>query len=637
MLGGIPVSAVARSSGTGLRHAQFAARPNVLRRSDYDFLVGRCIDSATLARAEAIAASCGVHPHQVLIANGWLDAEAYYRALAEDCSATFKAELSAADAAPTAAASPRQSLAAGLLKQRARAKGFVLAPDRLRPNALREMLARLSPYEFALASPSTVRDAICRHFAPGLARHAVEGLVRRRPEQSARTRMALWQRLAFGLAAPSLLVALLVAPSATLWAVTAGLALLFVPLIGFRLLAAHGLLASLRDGDRSCRPRASDRDLPIYTLLVPLYREAHMLPQLVAALSRLDYPAAKLDIKLVLEASDGGTIAAARRLRLPGSFELVIVPELAPRTKPKALNYALPLARGEYVAIYDAEDRPEPGQLRQALDAFRAGPPNLAAVQARLGLYNAFDNFLTRQFTVEYGALFDGLLPALDRLAMPIPLGGTSNHFRASALKWLMAWDPFNVTEDADLGIRLARGGYRCAMLGSTTYEEAPAGFTSWLRQRTRWLKGYMQTWLVHMRDPAALWRELGPRGFLAFQIMVAGTVLSALVHPWFYALAGFDLATRGMLGLPESPFGWPFWLIACFDLSMGYLASMALGVLALRRRGHAGLLMQIPLMPIYWLLISAAAYRALWQFAFARFEWEKTEHGLAARRVRIR
>ena len=174
-------------------------------------------------------------------------------------------------------------------------------------------------------------------------------------------------------------------------------------------------------------------------------------------------------------------------------------------------------------------------------------------------------------------------------------------------------------------------------MLGSTTYEEAPAGFTSWLRQRTRWLKGYMQTWLVHMRDPAALWRELGPRGFLAFQIMVAGTVLSALVHPWFYALAGFDLATRGMLGLPESPFGWPFWLIACFDLSIGYLASMTLGVLALRRRGHAGLLMQIPLMPIYWLLISAAAYRALWQFAFARFEWEKTEHGLAARRVRIR
>jgi cellulose synthase/poly-beta-1,6-N-acetylglucosamine synthase-like glycosyltransferase len=627
------VSAVAESFRFGRQHAQFAARLKALRRSEYDFLLGRCIDRATLARAEAIASRWGVHPHQVLIANGWLDAEAYYRALAQSCGAPFKAQLPAAEAAPAAAATPRQSLASGLLKERARAKGFILAPDRLRPNALREMLARLSPYHVSLASPSTVRGAICRHFAPTLARHAVEGLALRRPAQSARTRIALWQRLAFCFATLALLAALALTPAATLWAVTAGLALLFVPLIGFRLLAAQGLLVSLGDGDRSRQPRASDRELPIYTLLVPLYREAHMLPQLVRALSRLDYPAAKLDIKIILEASDHETIVAAWRLRLPDSFELVIVPELAPRTKPKALNYALPLARGEYVAVYDAEDRPEPGQLRQALNAFRLGPPDLAAVQARLGLYNALDNFLTRQFTVEYCALFDGLLPALDRLQLPIPLGGTSNHFRASALKWLMAWDPFNVTEDADLGIRLARNGYRCAMLGSTTYEEAPAGFMSWLRQRTRWLKGYMQTWLVHMRDPRALWRELGPRGFLAFQIMVAGTLLSALVHPWFYALAGFDLATRGLLGLPESPFGWPFWLIACFDLSMGYLASMVLGVLTLRRRGYASLLAQIPLMPIYWLLISAAAYRALWQFATARFEWEKTEHGLAARR----
>ena len=375
-----------------------------------------------------------------------------------------------------------------------------------------------------------------------------------------------------------------------------------------------------------------DHELPIYTLLVPLYREAHMLPSLIEALSRLDYPAAKLDIKIVLEASDHTTIETARALGLPGMFEIVVVPELHPRTKPKALNYALPLARGEYVVIYDAEDRPERGQLRQALHTFRTGPPNLAAVQARLGLYNASDNFLTRQFTIEYCALFDGLLPALDRLKLPIPLGGTSNHFRASALKWLMAWDPFNVTEDADLGIRLARNFYRCQMLRSTTYEEAPGRFMCWLRQRTRWLKGYMQTWLVHMRAPRALWRELGPRGFLAFQIMVGGTVLSALAHPWFYALACFDLATSGLLTRPESVFGWPFWLIAWFNLSVGYLASMGLGLLAVRRRGYVTLLRQIPLMPLYWLLISAAAYRALWQFMTARFEWEKTEHGLAVR-----
>jgi glycosyltransferase XagB len=323
------------------------------------------------------------------------------------------------------------------------------------------------------------------------------------------------------------------------------------------------------------------------------------------------------------------TVAAARALALPGNVEIIVVPELHPRTKPKALNYALPLARGEYVVIYDAEDRPEPDQLRRAQHAFRDGPPNLAAVQAKLKLYNAADNWLTRQFTIEYCALFDGLLPALDRLRLPIPLGGTSNHFRMSALKWLMAWDPFNVTEDADLGMRLARHGYRCQMLDSTTYEEAPRRFMCWLRQRTRWLKGYVQTWLVHMRFPRALWRELGPRGFFAFQIMVGGTVLSALVHPWFYVLLGFELTHGGLLARPNSLLGWPFWLIARFDLLTGYLASMALGLFAVRGRGSRDLLTQIPMMPLYWLLISAAASRALWQFMTAPFAWEKTEHGL--------
>jgi cellulose synthase/poly-beta-1,6-N-acetylglucosamine synthase-like glycosyltransferase len=391
---------------------------------------------------------------------------------------------------------------------------------------------------------------------------------------------------------------------------------------------AYGLLRHARGDDESSATRIPDRELPIYSVLVPLYREAHMLPSLVAALRKLDYPAAKLDIKLILEAVDRKTAAAAYSLNLPGNFEIVVVPDLRPRTKPKALNYALPLARGEYAVIYDAEDRPEPGQLRQALHAFAEGPPNLAAVQARLNLYNGSENWLTRQFTIEYCALFDGLLPALDRLALPIPLGGTSNHFRASALRWLMAWDAFNVTEDADLGIRLARNGYRCRVLRSTTYEEAPARLMCWLKQRTRWLKGYIQTWLVHMRQPHLLWQELGPRGFLAFQIVVGGTILSALVHPWFYLLASFELGLGQLMAKPQSVFGWPFWLIAWFDLSAGYLASMALGLLAVRRRGYRSLLWHIPLMPLYWLLISAAAYRALWQFLTARFEWEKTEHG---------
>ncbi|MGB6949697.1 MAG: glycosyltransferase family 2 protein [Methyloceanibacter sp.] len=343
-----------------------------------------------------------------------------------------------------------------------------------------------------------------------------------------------------------------------------------------------------------------------------------------------DYPAAKLDIKLILEEVDGETIALARALDLPGTVEIVVVPELHPRTKPKALNYALPLARGDYLVIFDAEDRPEPDQLRKAIAAFRAGPPDLACLQARLNLYNAFDNWLTRQFTIEYGALFDGILPALDRLQLPIPLGGTSNHFRISALKWLMAWDPFNVTEDADLGTRLVRKGYRCQVLASTTFEEAPTRLMSWLRQRTRWMKGYMQTWLVHMRSPRALWRELGPPGFVAFHVVVGGTVMSALVHPWFYVLAAIDLANGAFLASPSTLLGTPFWLTASLSLAAGYLAAMTLALFALRMRGARRLIIQVPLMPIYWLLVSAAAYRAVWQFATARFTWEKTEHGLA-------
>ncbi|HET7852801.1 MAG TPA: glycosyltransferase family 2 protein, partial [Methyloceanibacter sp.] len=411
-------------------------------------------------------------------------------------------------------------------------------------------------------------------------------------------------------------------------ALSLALVALFLPVIALRVFAACDMLR--RAPARIVQARTPDAELPVYTILVPLYREANMLAALTAALSRLDYPAAKLDIKLVLEAVDVETVALARKLRLPGNIEIVVVPDLPPRTKPKALNYALPLARGEYLVIYDAEDRPERDQLRKALAAFQEGPPNLACLQAKLNLYNASDNWLTRQFTIEYDALFEGLLPALDRLQLPIPLGGTSNHFRVSALRWLMAWDAFNVTEDADLGTRLARSRYCCQMLDSTTFEEAPLKLSSWFKQRTRWLKGYMQTWFVHMRQPARLWGELGTAGFLGFQVMIGGTVLSALVHPWFYALAAFDIANGAFLASPAGWLGLPFWLFASLGLGVGYIASMLLGLLALKRRGARELLSQVPLMPFYWLLISGAVYRAVWQFATDPFAWEKTAHGLS-------
>lgn len=599
--------------------------------SDYAFLSGRLVDSATLRRAEVLALKWGVLPHQVMIANGWVGAQDYYRALAQSLGVPFRDKLRPGGIAPpTPLATPRQCLTHGLLKDRAKHADYVLAPETLRPNGVEELLHRLKPNRVSLAAPYELRRAIRGHFGKIFAAEAVDALHARYPDQSARSPLASWQRHVLGWSIAALVAAFALAPVPSLRAVSILLAFIFVPVIALRVFAVYDLLVGWRRRTAPVPERIPDAELPVYTILVPLYREANVLAPLMRALTRLDYPAAKLDIKLILEDVDAETIAAAHALDLPGTVEMVVVPELHPRTKPKALNYALPLARGEYLVIYDAEDRPEPDQLRKAFAAFRAGPPDLACLQARLSLYNACDNWLTRQFTVEYGALFDGLLPALDRLHLPIPLGGTSNHFRVSALKWLMAWDPFNVTEDADLGTRLARKGYRCRMLASTTFEEAPSRPMSWLRQRTRWLKGYMQTWLVHMRSPRALWRELGPQSFFAFQVVVGGTVLSALVHPWFYALAAFDLTNGAFLTWPVSLLGVPFWLVASLSLATGYLASMALGLFALHHRGARQLIPQVPLMPLYWLLISAAAYRALWQFLTARFTWEKTDHGLA-------
>jgi hypothetical protein len=284
--GGIPVLLVAETSGLKRRLARLSARPNALPEQEYRFLVGRFIDSATLARASAIATRWGVHPHEVMIANGWLDAEDYYCALAEACGASFKTELAPGEVTPAAGAGPRRSLASGLLKERARSQRFVLAPDRLRPNALREMLARLRPHAFSLASPQSVRGAICHQFAETFARGAVEGLASRHPDRSARERLALWQRVALVLGLIAFLSSLAIAPTETVWVVTLVLVVLFVPVIGLRLVAAYWLMRDEAHETEPVSPRVPDAELPVYTILAPLYREAHMLAPLIHGLTR---------------------------------------------------------------------------------------------------------------------------------------------------------------------------------------------------------------------------------------------------------------------------------------------------------------------------------------------------------------
>jgi len=333
-------------------------------------------------------------------------------------------------------------------------------------------------------------------------------------------------------------------------------------------------------------------------------------------------------VKFVLEADDPETRAALCRLNLGPSFEIMIAPPHGPRTKPKALNVALPFARGSFTVIYDAEDRPEPDQLRRVLAAFRRGGSRLACVQASLTIDNAADNWLVRMFAANYAGQFDVFLPGLAGLHLPFPLGGSSNHFRTTLLRKLGGWDPYNVTEDADLGIRLHRLGYRSTTVSSATYEEAPTSFIQWLKQRTRWYKGWMQTWLVHMRRPTRLWRDLNPAGAIAFQIFFAANALSALIHPFFMAGLGYTF-----FALP-APWAYtvlenaaPIFLIT---LCTAYLSTVALDVAGLWRRRLLRQAWILILTPLHWLLLSLAAWRALFQLIYDPQRWEKTEHGLA-------
>ena len=365
-------------------------------------------------------------------------------------------------------------------------------------------------------------------------------------------------------------------------------------------------------------PAAGRDGLPVYSILVPVYREAGMIPQLARALAALDYPPDKLDIWLVVEEDDAETRTAVRAAGL----KAIAVPVAQPRTKPKACNYALPFTRGEYVVVFDAEDRPEPDQLRKAVAAFRTHP-EVSCFQARLAVDRA-PAWVSRMFAVDYALWFRILLPGLACLKAPIPLGGTSNHFRAAALVEAGAWDPFNVTEDADLGARLARLGHRVAVLDSTTWEEAPMRLLSWLRQRTRWMKGYMQTLLVHTRSPSRLVGEVHPGGALLLLAFLGGAVWSALVNPllWIICLSGL------LFGEQDS--GTLAWLSCVSGVTL-LVANMLLAVLAALNSGRQGVAVVLTY-PFYWLLLPAATYRALWQLLHDPFRWEKTPHGAALR-----
>lgn len=546
--------------------------------------------------------------------------DAVYRRLAERANVPFDPLSAGAQVRDPhrlrAAATGR--LAAAVIKRKGQADRMVLAPPASR---LEATLADGSRHPgLAVTTPRRLEACLRRAVAYREIRAALDRLHRQEPALSARHCPSLRVRLA--IRGTVILVPLL--------AFTAGfpLVLSLLALTSLALLAVTAIrLQAVVARPGLDRGRGlPDGALPRYTVLVPLRHEAAMVPGLMRRLEALDYPRDRLEVRFLVEADDRQTAAALHRACRRPDFRVITVPAGPLATKPRALVYGLAFTTGELVTVFDAEDRPEPDQLRKAAAALLGGPDHLACVQARLEIDRP-QGPIARQFAIEYAALFGGVLPFLAAARLPLPLGGTSNHFKRLALDDTGGWDPYNVTEDADLGARLARFGYTTGMLDSVTFEDAPERWAVWHRQRVRWLKGWLMTWIVHSRRPRAAAREMGWRNMLFLQLYAAATILAPLLHP-----IGLMLLAATAAGVLAAPGAGAFWsdvltAAALWSAAFSYLASVLAAVRTLRAQGRSDLVPHAVLTPVYWLLISWAAWCAVGDLLRRPHHWSKTPH----------
>ncbi|MDN3494538.1 glycosyltransferase [Planococcus sp. APC 4015] len=471
---------------------------------------------------------------------------------------------------------------------------------------------------------------IVDRFRDEFVEEAANGLYHRDPELSARHVLSRGQKVGGVIALVAVIGSAIVWPLPTLVTFIAVASSVFLASTLFKFSIA--LRGSRYDLVTHVAPDAiaavRDSDLPVYTVLVPVFREARIVGRLVENLGRLDYPIDKLEVLILVEEEDDETRDAIAASDPPENFIVVVVPKGAPQTKPRACNVGLAVARGEYLVIYDAEDAPEPDQLKKTVIAFDRSGPTTVVMQAALNYFNARENVLTRMFSLEYSYWFDYMLAGLDVRDLPIPLGGTSNHFRTGALRELGGWDPYNVTEDADLGIRSSALGYRVGVVDSTTMEEATSRMGIFIGQRSRWIKGYMQTALVHARRPGRLVGKIGLRRFAAFALLIAGTPLT------FLGVIPFTALLLASFFLPWADFSAafpPFVLWLCLlNFLVGNGLMVYLNMMGPYKRGAFWLVGWALLNPIYWLLHSAASYKALWQLITKPHYWQKTEHGMS-------
>ena len=565
---------------------------------------------------------------EILVAEGWARSEQVQTALARQFGLP-RAELSAPPPDRTLCAKKPALywLQHGALPWKREGGAVLIAtasPDRF--DQLRQELADvMGPVRPVLADKAEIARATAQAMRPELARTASARVA---PELSCRDRV-LGLRLVPPLLFTGLLAGFALAPGlsfALLCLLAVALLWLFLTL---KLLAAAVTLAMPRRDPTRLRPDTRRAQRPKVSVMVPLYREREIAGALIRRLARLTYPKSLLDLVLVLEEGDHVTREAIRGARLPSWIRVVEVPAHGRMTtKPRAMNYALDFCRGEIIGVWDAEDAPAPDQIERVVAHFATAPPDVACLQGVLDFYNPRTNWLARCFTAEYAALFRMILPGLARMRLVVPLGGTTVFVRRDRLEELGGWDAHNVTEDADLGVRLCRAGYRTEVIDTVTCEEANCRPLPWIKQRSRWLKGYLITYLVHMRNPLRLLRELGGRGFLSFQAFFLGTLSQFLLAPvlWSFWLV--------MLGLPhpaEALLPAPAIAALAVFFVAAELATMAIALIAVRRAGKAYLIPFIPSLIFYFPLGALAAYKALLELALAPFYWDKTRHGQAA------
>lgn len=567
---------------------------------------------------------------EILLAHGWVSEAKLMRALSRQWRvALLDPQRSPPDPRLVDALGAEYCLHHALLPWRQ--IGGVTWIATARPEAFDD-LARDFPPGFGqirmlICSETQIHQAILAQRGSSLIRKAELGLPRHFSCRGSRAGIAPLLALAAvalsaGFWQPQLVLAIL-----TFW-----VALTLLGQSVLKLLAlGHSCLAACDRGEvqalASLQRKTSEMrgPLPRISVMVPLFRERNIAEKLVERLARIDYPRELTDILLVVEASDCVTIEALALARLPSWMRVIEVPPGTVRTKPRAMNYALHFCRGQIVGVWDAEDRPEPDQLHKVARGFDAAAPDIACLQGALDYYNPRSNWLARCFTIEYASWFRVLLPGVARMGLVVPLGGTTVFFRRDVLERVGAWDAWNVTEDADLGLRLARLGWRTAILDTTTDEEANCRALPWIGQRSRWLKGYAMTWGTHMRDPVALWRDLGPRAFLGFQIQFLGTLTQFLMAPLLWSFWLISLGFNHPLRVGDG-----VWAVALFGLFIGSEAvSLAVGLWAVRGKRHRHLRPWVASLPLYFPLGCLAGWKAFYEIAVKPFYWDKTAHGL--------